>query len=175
MSDPGPSEQDGTDAARRQVRAWFKELGWVVEDRADRDGFAWRMRARHAGGGQGVTAFQHSANLDLLHLGGSVAPDGPHPAKLAALAPQVMRSFLWDLRFELLRQGFQFNIQGPGVRRVLVRRTLYWDEGVRRSQFVAAVEEIHRGVLTTQWMIQRLLDESPARQVGKVGDFEQIN
>ena len=110
-----------------------------------------------------------------MHLSGAVAPDGPHPAKLAALPPAVMRSFLWELRFELLRQRFQFNIQGPGVNRVLVRRTLYWDEGVARSQFVAAVEEIHRGVLTAQWMIQRLLDEPPPPEAAKALGFDTVN
>lgn len=175
MSDSGTAERSDMEETRRQVGAWLEGLGWSVEDKPAAEGLAWRLRAVH-GGGQSVMAFQASGRPDLLHLGGSVAPDGPHPAKLAALPPAAMRSFLWDLRFELLRQRFQFNIEGPGVKRVVVRRTLYWDEGVRRSQFVAAVEEIHHGVLTVQWMIQRLLDEPPPPEIVQVvSGFEPVN
>ncbi len=168
-------KDDPGESTSKQVRAWLEELGWTVDEQPPVEGLAWRLRARHAGGGQGVSAFQTSARPDQVHLTGAVAPDGPHPAKLGALPPAVMRNFLWDLRFELLRQRFQFSIQGPGVKRVLVRRSLYWDEGVARSQFVEAVEEIHRGVLTVQWMIQRLLDESPPPETFKVVGFDTVN
>ena len=168
MQDSESTERGDVKAVREQVRSWFEELGWPVEDQPVK-GLAWRLRAKH-GGGQSVTVFQMSSKLDLLHLGGSVAPDGAHPEKLAAIAPAVMQNFLWDLRFELLRQRFQFNIEGPGG------RSLYWDEGVSRSQFVAAVEEIHHGVLTVQWMIQRLLDEPPPPEtVQVVGGFDPVN
>lgn len=174
MSDSESTERADVGATQRQVRSWLEELGWTIEDRPLAEGLAWRLRAQH-GGGQSLTVFQASARPDLVHLGGSVAPDGPHPAKLAALAPAAMQDFLWDLRFELLRQRYQFNIQGPGVKRVLLRRTLYWDEGVRRSEFFRAVEEIHHGVLTVQWMIQRLLDEAPPPEMVKVVDFDSVN
>jgi hypothetical protein len=162
-----------TGAVRDQVRGWFEGLGWQVEDRPAEDGVAWRLRARHRGG-QSVAALQQEARPDLLLLGGSVAPSGPHPKKLAALSPKAMRVFLWELRFELLRQRYQFQIQGPGVQRVTLNRTLYWDEGIQRSQFFSAVEEIHHGVLTVQWMIQRLLDE-PVPETVKVVGFEPVN
>lgn len=161
-------------SASGQARAWLEQLGWAVQESEPLEGLAWRLQARHAGG-QVVTVFQSTARPEQVHLSGAVAPAGPHPAKLAALPPAVMHNFLWDLRFELLRQRFQFNIQSPGVTRVLVRRTLYWDEDVRRSEFVAAVEEIHRGVLTVQWMIQRLLDEPPPPELVKVVGFDTVN
>ncbi len=122
-----------------------------------------------------MAAVQPSNQPDIIVLGGSVAPSGPHPQKLAALSPKVMRNFLWDLRFELLRQHYQFQIQGPGVKRVALNRTLYWDEGVSRSRFFSAVEEIHHGVLTVQWMIQRLLDEPAPEMVKVVGGFDPVN
>lgn len=168
------TSKEGKAPAFGQARVWLEELGWTVEECEPIKGLAWRLRARHAGG-QVVTVFQSTARPEQVHLSGAVAPAGPHPAKLAALPPAVMHNFLWDLRFELLRQRLQFNIESPGVKRVLVRRTLYWDEGVRRSGFVAAVEEIHRGVLTVQWMIQRLLDEPPPPELVKVVGFDTVN
>lgn len=169
------SRDDAGNSVAAQVKDWLEELGWTVEEPPPMEGLVWRLAARHGGGGQSVNVFQTTSRSEQVHLTGAVAPAGPHPAKLAALPPAVMRNFLWDLRFELLRQRFQFNIQGPGVKRVLVRRSLYWDEGVSRSQFVAAVEEIHRGVLTIQWMIQRLLDESPPPETFKVVGFDTVN
>ena len=166
----------GTDseAVRGQVQAWFEEMGWKVETRTPEEGLAWRLHARNAAG-QRVVAVQRDGRPDTVLLGGSVAPGGPHPQKLAALAPAVMRQFLWDLRFELLRQHYQFRIQGPGIKRVAFNRVLYWDEGVRRSQFAKAIEEIHHGILTVQWMIQRLLDEPPPPEVVRVVGSDPIN
>lgn len=175
MKDSAATERDEVLAVREQVRTWFEGLGWAVEEGAAEKGMAWRLGARH-GGGQSVGAIQRSDQPDILVLGGSVAPGGPHAQKLASLAPGLMRNFLWELRFELLRQRYQFQIQGPGIRRVALTRVLYWDEGVRRSQFFSAVEEIHHGVLTVQWMIQRLLDEPPPPEtVQVVGGFEPVN
>ncbi len=174
MEEPGSSKREAVAAVRRQVGSWFEEIGWRVEDRPAEEGISWRVRARNRGG-QSVVALQGVARPHILLLGGSVAPSGPHPEKLAALPAKVMRSFLWELRFELLRRRYQFQIQGPGIRRVAFNRALYWDEGVRRSQFIAAVEEIHHGVLTVQWMIQRLLDEPPPPEIVRVVGSEPIN
>ena len=173
----GEAESTATSDPREvqeQIRSWFEEIGWTVEDRPVEEGVAWRLRARNRGG-QTVLALQGAARPDILLLGGSVAPSAPHEQKLAALPPKILRSFLWDLRFELLRRHYQFQIQGPGIRGVAFNRVLYWDEGIRRSQFVAAVEEIHHGVLTVQWMIQRLLDEPPPPEVVRVVGSEPIN
>ena len=175
MEEPKATERSGARTAREQVRSWLEELGWVVQDQPAVKGLAWRLSAKHRGGGQSLVALQPSDRPDIVVLGGSVVPGGPHPQQLAALDARVMRDFLWDLRFELLRQHYQFQIEGPGLKRVALNRTLYWDEGVRRSQFYRAVEEIHHGVLTVQWMIQRLLDESPPPEMVKVTGFDPIN
>ena len=159
---------------RDQIQVWLEGMGWTVQAAPAGEGVAWRLRARNPAG-QSVAVIQQPSRPDLVLLGGSVAPSGPHPEKLAALGAKVMREFLWDLRFELLRQRYQFQIRGPGIQRVTLNRTLYWDEGVSRSQFVAAVEEIHHGVLTVQWMIQRLLDEPPPPETVKVVGLDPVN
>ena len=174
MEDSVSNERAEVGAAQEQVRTWLEEIGWTVEDGPAEEGIAWRLRARNPAG-QSVAAVQQSSRPDVVLLGGSVAPSGPHPGKLAALDAKVMREFLWQLRFELLRQRYQFQIQGPGIQRVALKRALFWDEGVRRSQFVAAVEEIHHGVLTVQWMIQRLLDEPPPPETVKLVGFDPVN
>lgn len=160
MNESKSKDHPEVDAIREQVRTWLEDLGWKAEERLAEEGVAWRLHAQNPAG-QRVVAVQRSARPGLVILGGSVVPGGPHPEKLARLPRPVMRSFLWDLRFELLRQRYQFHIQGPGIRRVAFHRVLYWHEGVSQSRFAAAVEEIHCGVLTVQWMIQRLLDEPP--------------
>lgn len=161
-------------AARDQIRAWFEQIGWTVEDAAAGKGVAWRLQARNRAGHR-IVAAQQAGRPDIVILGGSVVPGGPHPQKLAALPPAVMRRFLWDLRFELLRQHHQFQIQGPDLERVAFNQVLYWDEGVRRSQFAAAVEKVHHGVITVQWMIQRLLDEPPPPEAVRVVGQDPIN
>lgn len=175
MQDSASTERNDMKEARGQVRSWLEELGWLVEDQPTDKGLAWRLKASHRSGGQRVVALQPSDRPDIVLLGGSVAPSGPHPQKLAALEPGVLREFLWDLRFELVRQHYQFRIEGPRVKRVAFNRTLYWDEGVKRSEFFRAVEEIHHGVLTVQWMIQRLLDEPPPPEMVKVVGFDPVN
>ena len=174
MSEAETTGSTASDAVRDQVRAWFEGMGWETDDREAEEGLAWRLRAQNRAG-QRIMAIQRSDQPDTVVLGGSVVPGGPHPQKLAALAPAVMRSFLWDLRFELLRQHYQFQIQGPGIKRVAFNRVIYWDEGVSRNQFAKAVEEIHHGVLTVQWMIQRLLDESPPPEAVRVVGPDPIN
>ena len=174
MEDTASRERGGVNEVLEQAQAWLEEMGWTVQEAPAGEGVAWRLRARNPAG-QSVAAIQQTARPDLVLLGGSVAPSGPHPDKLAALGAKKMREFLWDLRFELLRQRYQFQIQGPGIKRVTLNRTLFWDEGVRRSQFVSAVEEIHHGVLTVQWMIQRLLDESPPPETVKVVGLDPVN
>jgi len=174
VEDPTAKGRSGVNEALEQARTWLEEMGWTVQEAPAADGVAWRLQARNPAG-QSVAVIQQAARPDLVLLGGSVAPSGPHPEKLAALGAGKMRQFLWDLRFELLRQRYQFQIQGPGIKRVSLNRTLFWDEGVRRSQFVSAVEEIHHGVLTVQWMIQRLLDESPPPEAVKVVGLDPVN
>lgn len=174
MAESDSTTRTDSEAVRGQVQAWFEEMGWKVETRAAEEGLAWRLHAQNPAG-QRVVAVQREGRADTVLLGGSVVPGGPHPAKLAALAPAVMRDFLWDLRFELLRQHYQFQIQGPGLKRVAFNRIIYWDEGVRRSQFAKAIEEIHHGVLTVQWMIQRLLDEPPPPEMVRGVGSDPIN
>ena len=166
-----PSELE---AVRDQVRAWFEQIGWAVESRAAEKELAWRLQAQNRAGHR-VVAVQRSGRPDIVLLGGSVVPGDSHAQKLTALAPAVMRGFLWELRFELLRQHYQFHIQGPGIERIAFNNVIYWDEGVRRSQFAKAVEEIHHGVLTVQWMIQRLLDEPPPPEPVRVVGPDPIN
>jgi hypothetical protein len=174
MKETASNGRTEEEVVREQLRAWFEQFGWTIEDRAAEEGQAWRLQARNRAG-QRVVAVQQSDRPDIVILGGSVVPGGPHAQKLAARAPAGMRGFLWELRFELLRQHYQFQIQGPGIKRVAFTRVIYWDEGVRRSQFANAVEEIHHGVLTVQWMIQRLLDEPPPPEPVRVVGPGPIN
>ena len=86
MADTESTDSTVTDAVRDQVRAWFEEIGWQVEERTGEEALAWRLRAQNRSG-QRVVAFQQAARPDIVVLGGSVAPGGPHPQKLAALDP----------------------------------------------------------------------------------------
>ena len=73
--------------------------------------------------------------------------------------------FLWDMRFELLRSGVDFEGVGSPLQKVSIYRRIYAD-GLNKSSFVETVQKVMRAVLIVTWMLRRkfgnALPESPS-------------
>lgn len=143
---------------RTQVRFWLELLGWKVEER-DAEGAAWVLLADD-GVGHRLNIGQDASQPEVVLVSGAVALGEEHASKLVGLDPALREEMLWELRFELLRLGVDFQIQGQGasLKGVAVRKMLFWGEDMTRARFHDAAKDVQRAVIATIWHIRRRLD-----------------
>jgi hypothetical protein len=139
---------------RQKVADWFVAEGLTVAQASSSDA-AWLLHVNDSEN-RVIFAGQDPDRPNVVAIMGPVQLGEPHFLKIDALAPPDREAFLWDLRFELLRMGVEFQGVTHPLRQVTVSHRVHW-EGLQKGQFLDAVALVKRGVLAVVWSVQRKL------------------
>jgi hypothetical protein len=158
------SEDPRIGLARDRALSWLAALGWTVQQKSV-PGTSWLLRAED-GLGHHISVSQSAANPEVVAVGGAVQPSAEHATGLEALAATELNDFLWNMRFELLRMRVEFVIEGPGLKRIAVKKTLLWDNEMTRNRFLDSAQDVQRAIIAVVWLIRRRLEEPNPPEAG---------
>jgi hypothetical protein len=124
----------------------------------------WVIAARNPEN-RGIVIAQPSNVPDQVIIQGQVDIDDVHQKQFMAMSFEDRQTFLWNLRFELLRMQIDFNGISDPLKSVIVTQPVYFD-ALRKDTFLRRVREIRNGVIAIQWSVQRrFADALPAEDV----------
>ncbi len=163
MSDSQMLEnQELSEDLKNKVHNWLNEEGWKLKAVSSPE-FCWAFVAENSAGFK-VNIAQQEDKKDqfLVRVGCNIRDAQSH---LASLSEDELEEFIWDMRFELLRSGVDFEGVGSPLQKVSIYRRIYAD-GLNKSSFVETVQKVMRAVLIVTWMLRRkfgnALPESPS-------------
>lgn len=153
------TEDSKTSATVRQkIRSWLHTVGIKTEDR-DVARAAWTILVSDPGGRK-ISIIQPSDRPGLILLRSGILPDEATQNRLSGLSSEARANFIWDLRFELMRLGVEFDgIQWPLARVGIQSVVLVEDLGA--SSFMDLLWRHRSACVTVQWMIDRALQSEP--------------
>jgi len=83
---------------------------------------------------------------------------------MAAMDATQRRSLLWDLRFDLIKMGVDFNGMAEPVQQVDITQRMY-DDGLTKDRFLQRVTKIKNAQVLVIWSINRAFDQPPDDEV----------
>jgi len=149
---------------RDKVNGWLMEDGWKLQKHTLPDA-SWAFIAEDPNIRR-IVVGQKVGRDDQLLLQAAVIPDENVMTQLDKLAEDERNNFLWDLRFELLRAGIDFNGVGIPFKRVEVMMRITTD-ALTKDVFVQRLGQVHKGVILVQWMTARKFAKPEAH--GEIG------
>lgn len=152
-----PEEGDMTnkspsDDVKDKVHGWLMEDGWKLLKHTLPDA-SWAFVAEDPYNRK-IVVGQKVGREDQLLMQARVTPDEDVTTQLDQLSEDERNSFLWDLRFELLRADLDFNGATIPLKRVEVMKRICTD-ALTKDAFVQRLGYVHKGVVIVQWMIAR--------------------
>jgi hypothetical protein len=144
-----------SEAIRDRVRKWLSEEGWRVATR-EVPGSQWHFTAVDSGR-RVLNIRQRTGKFDQVSIIGGVRLSADEQSRFEALPEEQQQSFVWDVRFDLLRMNLDFaNIDLPlGAMRVT--QDAYFDGGLSKDAFFNKLEDVRRGIVLIQFHVWRLL------------------
>lgn len=140
-------------ALKDRVTKWLQDENWSLSDIASGQN-AWAFVAAEAHGRR-VVLFQPRSRPDKVGIQASVTMAPEQLERMEALSAEERDSFLWDLRIELVKAGYDFDTDKP-VTRIRIVEECYFD-GLTKDTFMARLRHIKLGIALVQWTVQRRL------------------
>lgn len=135
-----------------KVHGWLMEDGWKLQKHTVPDA-SWAFIAEDPSIRK-IVVGQKVGRDDQLLLQAAVIPDENVATQLDQLDEDERNNFLWDLRFELLRAGIDFDGVTVPLKQVAVMMRISTD-ALTKDTFVQRLGQVHKGVILIQWMIAR--------------------
>ncbi len=135
-----------------KVHGWLMEDGWKLQKHTLPDA-SWTFVAEDPYNRK-IVVGQKVGREDQLLMQASIIPDEDVTTQLDQLSEDECNSFIWDLRFELLRADLDFNGVGLPLKKVEVMKRISTD-ALTKDTFVQRLGYVHKGVIIVQWIIAR--------------------
>jgi len=159
MTNKSPSND-----VKDKVHGWLMEDGWKLQKYALPDA-SWAFVAEDPCNRKIVVA-QKVGRDDQLLMQATVIPTEDITTELDQLSEDERNNFLWDLRFELLRAGIDFDGVTVPLKRVEVMMRIASD-ALTKDTFVQRLGQVHKGVILVQWMVARKFAKPlPQKEIG---------
>lgn len=135
-----------------KVHGWLMEDGWKLLKHTLPDA-SWTFVAEDLFNRK-IVVGQKVGREDQLLMQASITPGEDVTNQLDQLPEDERNSFLWDLRFELLRADLDSNGVMLPLKKVEVMKRISTD-ALTKDSFVQRLGYVHKGVIIVQWMITR--------------------
>lgn len=144
---------------RNRIQGWLMQEGWQVTEAHNPD-FLWVIIAQNKFG-QTILIVQPKAPPDRIEFQAHIVLAEEHLKRLAAMKSQYRNQMWWDLRFELLKLGVDFEGFTEPVRQIRVLQKIY-DDGLTKDRFVQRLSLVKAGLLLVIWRLGKTLEvETP--------------
>lgn len=139
---------------RERVRQWISEEGntvTLVDDPQCRFNLEVANQV-----GLRFNVFQPNVSRDGVLVIGKIEVDQATRQNLSGLDSSERNEFLWDLKFDLLKSHFTFNMQpnGENPQFIIIQEVVYLDD-LTKGKLIGALQHVNDGMLLVLWYLAR--------------------
>jgi hypothetical protein len=151
-----------TENKRSRIQTWLMQEGWKIGEGQHPDAL-WVVSASNERGFALVVA-QPRNTLDRIDIQAGVTIDEGHQRLLAGMDSKQRQDLFWQLRFDLLKMGVDFEGFEDPVKMLNVTQRMY-DDGLTKDRFLQRVTKIKNAQVLIIWTINRAFDQPPDDEI----------
>jgi hypothetical protein len=151
---------------QEKLQKWLVEEGYTVKLKDDPQAY-FTLVTEHPTHVV-LNVLQPLRSKDSILVVGRLPFPEEYVAKLRALPEKERVNFLWGLRFDLIANQVQFQLQPNGVdpTAIVVLNTVWYD-GLTKDRAMTAVQHIADATLLVMWKFQQLFGSLAPKQEQK--------
>ena len=140
-----------------KIQAWLMAEGWQIGQVPDATNVAWAIGANDQVG-HALIVSQPIQVPDLTVIQVSMGFDDNIRQQMEKISPQKRKQLVWDMRFELLRAGVEFNgLEYPFKQIVLFQKV--YDDALTKDTFSQRTMVVKNAAIGAGWILMREFDE----------------
>ena len=153
---------------RDKIKSWLTEEGLFKEE-LQSEGLYIQIAAEFPlGSGRHLSIIQPRDHEDLIVVFSRIVLADVHQRALSAMAPKKREQLLWQMRYDLLFQESNFEMEpiGADMRSIRFTREIFYD-GLTKNKLMEVVRENFKCELYVVWKFQEIFGESLIDNVSK--------
>lgn len=154
----GSTGNSHTENKRGRVQSWLMQEGWKIGE-GHHPNASWIITASQDNGFT-VVVVQPNDTRDRIDIQAGVTLDDSSQKLIGSMDGSQRQKLFWDLRFDLLKMGVDFNGFDEPVRQLNVMQRMY-DDGLTKDRFLQRVTKIKNAQVTILWTMNRAFNQPP--------------
>ncbi|MFI5422248.1 MAG: DUF2299 family protein [Nitrososphaerales archaeon] len=141
-----------TEEVKSKIQAWLVEDGYQVEQNEDETA-DFHLTATHPQTHVAFDVIKPRNKPDMIAVAAGVGLAQNQVTRLRAIQEQKRVDFIWDIKFQLLSSGYDFQFSPDStttVEKVIVSVSL-WFDGLNKHAFMNSLSKVNNGFILVLW------------------------
>jgi hypothetical protein len=147
-----------TEEMRSKIQAWLMEEGYQIGQIEDQTA-DFHLSATHSQTHIMFEIIKPRNKPDMIAVATGVCLAPNQLTRLRAIQERKRADFLWDIKFQLLSGGYEFQFfpdSATTVEKVILSVSL-WFDGISKHVFMSSITKVNSGFLFVSWKLNNEL------------------